>query len=110
MLGHVAIEILERSYVGRISAVRSAQLIVLRPQVALYDFGPGREPKKIRITFGKATTALRICFAFGHQQCTGWQQRCADNAQAPDEGASPDVTMIARFKPLQFLGRDVCLS
>jgi hypothetical protein len=74
ILGHVAIEILERKFVRRISDVGWAvvgfggpsQLIVLRPQIALYDLGPCCEPEKIRITFGKASTALRPRFAFGH--------------------------------------------
>ena len=45
ILGHIAIEILERKFVRRISDIGraivgfcgSAQLIVLRPQIALYD-------------------------------------------------------------------------
>jgi hypothetical protein len=75
ILGHVAIKILERKFVRRISDVGwavvgfggSSQLVVLRPQIALYNLGPCRKPEKIRITFGEAPTALRPRFAFGHQ-------------------------------------------
>jgi hypothetical protein len=62
ILRHVAIEILEGKFVGRISNVEwaivgfggSAQLVVLSPKIALYDLSPCREPEKIRITFGKS--------------------------------------------------------
>jgi hypothetical protein len=58
----------------------SAELIVLCPQIALHDFGPGRESEKIRIAFGQSSSALLLGFGLAHQYCTGWQQRCADNA------------------------------
>ena len=76
ILRHVAIEILERKFVGRISDVGgtivgfggSAQLIVLSPQIALYDLGPSRESKKIGITFGKSARArCFLRFDFRHQ-------------------------------------------
>jgi hypothetical protein len=59
VLGHIAIEILERKFVRRISDVGwavigfggSPQLIVLRPQIALYNLDPCSEPEKVRITF-----------------------------------------------------------
>jgi hypothetical protein len=71
IVGHIAIEILDRKFVWRISDIGSTivglagspQLIVLRPQIALCYLGPCREPEKIRITFGKASTALRPRFA-----------------------------------------------
>jgi hypothetical protein len=72
ILGHIAIEILERKFVRRISHVGWAvvglggapKLIVLRPQIALYNLDPCCEPEKVRITFGKASTALRPRFAW----------------------------------------------
>jgi hypothetical protein len=84
ILGHVAIEILERKYIGRISDVSwaivglcgSTQLIVLGPQIALDDFRPCCEPEKIRIAFTESVFALvafaivaLVClrFALGHQ-------------------------------------------
>jgi hypothetical protein len=76
ILGHVGIKILERKFVSWISDVSwavvgccgSAQLIVLGPQIALHDFGPCREPEKIRIAFGKfACARCFLRFAFGHQ-------------------------------------------
>ncbi len=74
ILGHVAIEILERKFIRRISDIGwavvgfggSAQLIVLGPQIALHDFGPGRESKKIRIALGKCSTALALRFGLAH--------------------------------------------
>jgi hypothetical protein len=59
ILGHIAIEILERKFVRRISHVgwsvvglgSAPKLIVLRPQIALDKRDPCREPEKIRITF-----------------------------------------------------------
>ena len=70
ILGHIAIEILERQFVRRIPDIGSAivgfcgtsQLIVLRPEIALYDFGPCCEPEKIRVVFGKCATALLLRF------------------------------------------------
>jgi hypothetical protein len=93
ILGHVAIEILECKFVGGISDIgwavvgfcRSSQLIVLDPQIAFYDFGPGRESEKVRIAFGKSSSTLFLRFSFAHQYCTGWQQRCANNAQASEK-------------------------
>src|SRR5260370_33871624 len=48
ILRHVAIEILQRCYIRRISRVRSpvvgcsrsTEFIILEPKIALYDFGP----------------------------------------------------------------------
>jgi hypothetical protein len=89
ILRHVAIEILEDKFVGRISNVEwaivgfggSAQLVVLSPQIALYDLSPCREPEKIRITFGKSAGAgCLLRFAFRHQKRARRKQRCADNS------------------------------
>jgi hypothetical protein len=74
ILGHIAIEILERKFVGRISDVGctivgfcgSAQLIVLRPQIALYDLDPCRKPEKVRIAFGKSSTTLLLRLGLAH--------------------------------------------
>ena len=65
-----------RRWVGRVGFCGSAQFIVLGPQIALYDFGPRREPEKIRIAFTKCAFALvafalvaLVClrFALGHR-------------------------------------------
>ena len=53
VLGHVTIEILKCSLVGRISSCGSPQLVVLLPQIALDEFGRRQKSQDCNVASGK---------------------------------------------------------
>ena len=59
VLRHIAIKVAECGYVGRIASLNSSQLVVLLPQISLYDFRCRCEPQEGGIAFGQLACAPR---------------------------------------------------
>ena len=90
ILRHVAIEILKREYIGRISAVHPAEFVVLLPEIALNQFCCGQKSKDRNITLGKFA-AVVFC-----QQLTAWQHSAGNPDALQKRAPSDDVAPLMR--------------
>lgn len=102
ILRHVAIEVLERGDVCGISWIwlivfiyRASELIVLLPEIGLYEFDRQRELQKVSIVFRQFLVVLR-------EQLGRWQRRTGHAGRtealqkftAPDEAAPTGVKLL----------------
>ncbi len=105
ILRHVAIKVLKRSDVCWVSRIwlivliyRASELVVLLPEIGLYEFDGQCKLQKLSIAFRQFVVVLR-------EQCSSWQRRTshACRTEALQKFAPPDEAAPAGVK--LFLGR-----